>query len=179
MTDCPAVADPLAARHAPPVGACMYIDHVISGGTVTLMPGNYCGGLQVTAGASVTLSPGVYVMSNGPLKVDGGSSFTADSAGIYLTGSGATLSFGEDTTISLSAPTTGPMAGLLVYEDRNAPTGQKHNIYSDNAPKMLGTIYLPRNRLLRRDQQGCRKGLGLHHYRRELTLCNHGFEISG
>lgn len=147
IKDCPVVEDPLAARPAPPVGACAYTDHVISGGTVTLMPGNYCGGLHVTAGAIVTLSPGVFVISNGPLKVDGGASLTANGAGIYLTGAGATLSFAEDTTISLTAPTNGPMAGLLVYEDRNAPTGQRHDIFSDNAPTMLCTIYLPRNQL--------------------------------
>lgn len=147
VTDCPVVADPLAARPAPPVGGCAYTNHVVSGGTVTLMPGNYCGGLHVTDGASVTLSPGEYVMSNGPLKVDAGSSLTSNGAGIYLTGAGATLWFGDDTTLSLAAPTSGPMAGLLFYEDRNAPTGQVHYIYSDNAPKLLGTIYLPRNQL--------------------------------
>lgn len=147
ITDCPVIPDPLAARPAPPVGGCTYTNQVVTGGTMTLMPGNYCGGLYVTAGATVTLSPGVYVMSNGPLKVDGGSSFTANSAGIYLTGTGATLSFGADTTINLTAPTSGPMAGLLIFEDRSAPSGQVHYLYSDNAPTMLGTIYLPRNQL--------------------------------
>lgn len=147
ITDCPAVADPLAARAPPTFGGCTYTNQVVSGGTLTLMPGNYCGGLHVTNGASVTLSPGEYIISNGALKVDGGSSLTANSAGVYLTGAGATLFFGEDTTINLTAPKSGPLAGLLIYEDRNAPTGQVHYIYSDNAPTMLGTIYLPRNQL--------------------------------
>ncbi len=147
LTDCPVVPDPLASRPPPPVGGCTYTNQVINGGTLTLMPGNYCGGLSVTNGATVTLSPGEYVISNGPLKVDGGSTFSTAGAGIYLTGVGATITFAQDTTISLTAPTSGPMAGLLIYEDRNAPTGQFHRIYSDNAPMMLGTIYLPRNQL--------------------------------
>ncbi|WBK00475.1 TadE/TadG family type IV pilus assembly protein [Methylocystis parvus] len=147
ITDCPVVQDPLASRPAPSVGACAHTNQIVSGGTLTLMPGVYCGGLHVTAGASVTLSPGVYVMSGGPLKVDGGSSFTTNGAGIFLTGAGATLWFGQDTTINLTAPTSGPLAGLLFYEDRDAPAGQAHYIYSDNAPTLHGTIYLPKNQL--------------------------------
>lgn len=147
VTDCPVVQDPLAARPPPTVGGCAHSNMVVSGGTMTLMPGVYCGGLSVTAGASVTLSPGEYIISGGPLKVDGGSSFTTNGAGLFLTGAGATLWFGQDTTINLTAPTTGPLAGLLVYEDRNAPPGQVHYIYSDNAPTLHGTIYLPRSQL--------------------------------
>ncbi|PPD44191.1 MAG: hypothetical protein CTY15_08115 [Methylocystis sp.] len=147
ISDCPPVSDPLASRPPPAVGPCIRVNEVVSGGTATLSPGNYCGGLKVTNGARVTLSPGEYVISGGPLTVDGGSSFTTNGAGIYLTGVAAAFTFGQDTTINLTAPTSGPMAGLLIYEDRNAPAGQVHRIRSDNAPTMLGTIYLPKNQL--------------------------------
>jgi Flp pilus assembly protein TadG len=147
MTDCPAIPDPLASRPPPPIGGCTHTNLVINGGTVTLMPGNYCGGLYVTNGATVTLSPGEYIISGGKLKVDNSSSFTTNGAGIYLTGAGATVWFGPDVAINMTAPTSGPMAGLILYEDRNAASGQVHYIYSDNAPTLLGTIYLPKNQL--------------------------------
>jgi Flp pilus assembly protein TadG len=147
ITDCPTLPDPLASRVPPTVGTCSYNNEVVNGGTVTLLPGNYCGGLYVTGGAIVTLSPGVYIMSGGPLKVDAASTLTGSGAGVYLTGTGALLWFGQDTTISMTAPTNGPLAGLLFYEDPTVPAGQVHYVYSDNAPVLLGTIYLPKNQL--------------------------------
>ena len=147
VTDCPVIPDPLVAQQAPAVGSCTYTNEKISSGTVSLAPGVYCGGLTITGGASVTLTPGEYIIDGGQLLVENGSSLTTVNAGIYLTGAGATLWFGPDCTINMTAPTSGPLAGLLVFEDRNAPTGQTHIIYSDNAPVLHGTIYLPQNEL--------------------------------
>jgi Flp pilus assembly protein TadG len=147
LTDCPTVADPLAARSPPSVGGCAHDDEIISGGTVTLMPGVFCGGLKVTNGATVTLSAGEYVIKDGPLVVDGGATFKSDGAGIYLTGANAVFKFATASSISLTAPTSGPLAGILFFEDRAAPLLQIHEILSDNASTLLGTIYLPRGQL--------------------------------
>lgn len=49
-----------------------------------------------------------------------------------------------NTTIALSAPKDGPMAGLLFFEDRSAPLGRRHVIRSNDARSFIGTIYLPR-----------------------------------
>ena len=35
------------------------------------------------------------------------------------------------------------MAGLLVFEDRSLPVKLKHRISSNDARKLIGTIYLP------------------------------------
>ena len=39
------------------------------------------------------------------------------------------------------------MAGLLIFEDRTASKTEKHEITSDNARLLLGTIYLPNGTL--------------------------------
>jgi hypothetical protein len=39
-------------------------------------------------------------------------------------------------------------ASFLFFEDRNAPQLREHRIASDNAHTLLGTIYLPRGRLV-------------------------------
>ncbi len=39
------------------------------------------------------------------------------------------------------------MAGILFYEDRSAPEEREFLIESDNARRLLGTIYLPKGRL--------------------------------
>jgi hypothetical protein len=139
--------DPLASRTPPQVGPCNFNSKVVNGGTEALQPGVYCGGLKVTNGSQVTLSQGEYIIDGAPLVVDGGSSLTGDYVGFYFRGSVATLKFASDTTINLSAPKLGPLAGILFFEDRSAPLLRDFVISSDNARRLLGTIYLSRGAL--------------------------------
>lgn len=145
-TDCPQIADPLAARVPPAVGACTYAKTVVSGGTRTLQPGVYCEGLKITNGATVTLAPGVYVIAGGKFIVDKGALLEGEDVGFFLAGPHSTLEFGYDTTIALAAPRTGDMAGILIFDDRGEKA-DKHRIYSNNARKLLGTIYMPNGAL--------------------------------
>ncbi|MGY2049987.1 TadE/TadG family type IV pilus assembly protein [Methylobacterium sp. JK268] len=46
-------------------------------------------------------------------------------------------------SVSLYAPRTGPMAGLLFAEDRDLPGDRKFLVLSDDARRLVGTIYLP------------------------------------
>lgn len=148
VVDCPIVPDPLASRAAPVVGACTYTGQVINGGTMVFTPGVYCGGLKITGGATVTLSPGEYVIKDGPFIVENGSTLKSLNAGVYLTGTNATVNLAGDTTINMTAPVAGPMAGLLFFEDRAAPKYRLHKFTSDNAPNLLGTIYLPQGQII-------------------------------
>lgn len=146
-TDCPTLADPLAARAQPTVGGCLFNNIKISFGMMALVPGVYCGGIQVTGGASVSLLPGVYIIKNGPFNIKANSSLSGTDVTIFLTGSNATVEVENKATVNLTAPATGAMAGMLIFEDRASPAGQKHKFESRNAPNMLGTIYLPQGYL--------------------------------
>ena len=144
--------------------------------SVTLSPGTYCGGLHVTKNAVVSLRSGIYVMKNGPLVVDQKGSLSGTDVAFYFTGDKGGLLFDSKTSISLAAPTTGVMAGLLMMEERavsdpidpiaavdqdplapTAPTPpplgatkpmRTYRIISDDARTMLGTIYLPAGRVV-------------------------------
>jgi len=171
-TDCPALPDPLASRVPPPVGSCDFTNTIVDGLTQTLQPGVYCGGLKVTNGSVVNLSSGVFVIKDGPLIVDKGSTFSGKYVGIFLSGNNSNLAFDTDTTIDLSAPKDGPLTGVLIYDDPqgaaapaaqlasglvcnsmakkaqyNAPPRQ-HQIYSNNARNLTGTIYMPKGEIL-------------------------------
>jgi hypothetical protein len=195
-TGCPPLRDPLADRLPPPVEGCLplikLVDSIVGqlvpvdtryGANVvskraTLRPGTYCGGLHLTKGADVTLMPGVYVMKDGPLVVDQNSTLNGTGVGFYFTGLTTGLLFDQKSTINLTAPKDGPMAGLLLQEDRTPlsalgalvgsvltllpldgkgkakpPPGgtlltREYRIISDNARTLLGTIYLPQGRLV-------------------------------
>lgn len=139
--------DPLAGRPAPVFKACDHVNFAISKGNVTLSPGVYCAGLTISGQADVTLNPGVYIIKDGPLQVTGKGKIAGQNVGFYLTGLDARLMFSVGSSVSLTAPKDGALAGLLFYEDHNAPKGQNHRIGSDNARLLLGTVYLPNGTL--------------------------------
>lgn len=114
---------------------------------VTLKPGVYCGGLKIGGAVKATLQPGVYVIKDGPLYIGDEASIRGDHVGFYFTGSEANLYFGPETSINLTAPASGPMAGLLFFEDRNRAKMSPFAILSDDARVLEGTIYLPRSNL--------------------------------
>lgn len=144
LSDCPSVPDPLADRPAPAVSSCDHSNLLVKDRTTTLDPGVYCGGLTVDGASVVTLSPGIYVIKDGQLLVGGTSKLIGDGVSFFITGSvPGKLKFNANTTIELSAPASGTMAGLLVFEDRALGTKLKHQISSNNARKLIGTIYLP------------------------------------
>jgi Flp pilus assembly protein TadG len=148
LTDCPVVADPLASRPAPSVGACDYTDFSVSSGSHVLLPGVYCGGLKVTGTANATLSSGNYIITTGPLMVSDSATLQGSHVGFYLAGAAARIVFTGNTTISLTGPTVGELAGLLFFEDRKVPANRQHRIQSSNAQNLTGTIYLSRGYLL-------------------------------
>ncbi len=71
------------------------------------------------------------------LDVSGGATLKGANVGLFFTGKGAVLRFDADTKIDLTAPRDGVMAGMLVFEDRNSPLNQKHEILSNDAKVLL------------------------------------------
>jgi hypothetical protein len=125
-------------------------------------------GLTLKPGAIVTLSPGVYVMKDGPLHVGpplislgvGGlvsvsllpATLKGSNVAFYFTGTvkpdddGAVtpMRFMKESVVEMTAPKTGEMAGLLFREDPTAAADRRFEIVSDSARRLVGTIYLPR-----------------------------------
>jgi Flp pilus assembly protein TadG len=120
--DCPQLDDPLRARRPPSDTICRYNEMVVRGGTQVLQPGVYCKGLKITDGADVTLTKGIYIIKDGPFVVNDGGSIRGTDVSIFMKGKTANIVFDVDSTISLSAPKDGPMAGFLIYDD---PSGAK------------------------------------------------------
>jgi len=96
-----------------------------------LSPGVYCGGISVGSNASVNFQPGIYIIRNGGLSASGNATLTGQGVGFYL-GENTTvnlvqddLAFSGNSTVQLSAPTSGPMAGFVLYQhDPNASPGE-------------------------------------------------------
>lgn len=173
VSDCPKIENPMESRAFPnltsalgPKGhTCMgakYQDIVLTQGTHTLTPGNYCGNISIAGDARVKLEPGVYAIQ-GKLIVSERAHLDGERVGLYLwggknsVGRPAYFRFLDDASINLSAPESGPMAGLLIWEGVNGAIADKylkvsdlnfHQISSTRAKRLNGTIYLPGGQLL-------------------------------
>lgn len=108
---------------------------------------------NLTIKTTVTLQAGTYVINGGTLDFAAGGNINADGPVTFvLTGPNpsriAKLSIGANTIVSLSAPTTGPLKDILIYQDRRASHLSTENVFTGNALNTFnGGIYLPGSNL--------------------------------
>lgn len=152
---CPPAADPLAGMLSPPVAGapCDFGDTLIGAGTHQLSPGVYCGRLEIGGGAMVTFLPGIYAIRDGAFVIEGGADVAGAGVAFHLAGSKSVLWFKRDAIVRFSAPTVGPLAGMLFFQDRADGTGTAHRIAGTSQSHFEGVVYLP-NGVLRLDSQG-------------------------
>jgi hypothetical protein len=152
ITGAPKAFDPLGAITMPAYDPTCDATNTSVSGTVTLTPGPYCGGLDVSnSGAKANLTPGLYVMRGGGLKVKGNATLTSNGAGvtIILTGDATWpyggLNFQANSNINLTADTdpTNPLAGIVIYQDPAAPAGITNDIHAGAGSVLNGTLYFP------------------------------------
>jgi predicted NAD/FAD-binding protein len=125
---------------------------------MTIGPGLYCGGLKIDGNSNVTMSPGIYFFKDGPFEVNSNSVVRGTGVGMYFTGKKATFEFKSNAQVELEAPSTGVMAGLLAFQDREAGdeveeddeenTVAKFLIETNFTRKLVGTLYLPHGHLI-------------------------------
>ena len=145
-TGCPPQPDPLAALEAPDIDGCSSDETVLNGYHGAIHPGTYCGGLVIDGTSKVELAAGTYIIKDGPLLIADDSEIIGDGVTFYLTGDKAFIHFQDNSQLTLTAPTDGELAGILVFQDRSF--GGDHR-WDSNAPTTLhGTIYLPEGRLI-------------------------------
>jgi hypothetical protein len=136
-----------------------------NGGTpAVLNPGVYCGGISVSNGSSVTFNSGMYVIYGGGVSIQSGSQNSGSGVIFYLTGTNSTyqgFTVGNGVTnLTLSPPTSGGLAGVLIYQDRSlTPTTSVNycdfggssvgvsSVCGGATSKLNGIIYLPTTRM--------------------------------
>jgi Flp pilus assembly protein TadG len=146
-TGVPPIPDPLGFLPAvtPTSGA---VQNVSGGGTIS--PGNY-ESISFNGSNTLTLNPGTYVVTGG-ISLGGTGTIQGTGVTLYLTcgdssgnpvscsqphSTAATITMQGTPNIDLTAPTTGPYAGLTIFMDRsNTSTIQLHG-----DPTLTGTIY--------------------------------------
>jgi Flp pilus assembly protein TadG len=146
-----AASDPLAYVQAPTVGSCAHTNFSLngnsgsSGNPYQLYAGTYCGGISVKGNAWLKFNAGTYVLAGGGMDISANTTMTGAGITFYnTTGTGGygAISMNGNTRANFSAPTSGPLAGILFFQDRSIPSsGAASTITGNSTSTFDGAIY--------------------------------------
>lgn len=140
--NCGLRADPFASMNPASPSGCTFTNFSRGGGTYTLTPGVYCGGISLSGGPTVTLSPGVYVIRDGDLSMSGGGSMTGQNVAFLIEGASKVNLSGGGSYI-LSGRTSGDLAGFVFYQRPTSNVGGKATISGSGDMYFQGVLYFP------------------------------------
>lgn len=147
-----ATIDPFASLPTPSLSTSLPDPNTGASSNVTLNPGTYAG---MTLKGTVTLNPGVYYIDGSALKINSQANVSGVGVTIVLTSktaatngsSVADMTINGGGTINLTAPTSGPFANVLIYQDRRANDSGSAKINGDSKTNLNGAIYMPARQL--------------------------------
>jgi len=148
-------SNPLTGLVAPTAGSCLQTNYSVSGATVTLDHGTYCGGIKATGASHLTFNPGTYILAGGGLTITGSGTLTGSGVTFFVTsGSGYAykpISMNGSGTVTLSAPTSGSLAGILFFQDPTIfPSGvdNDNTVNGSSTSTYNGVLYFPNSNLI-------------------------------
>jgi hypothetical protein len=126
--------DPLESVAPPSYTACRQIP---GGKSVTLSPGTYC---NKNWSGSITLDPGVYVLRDIDINLNGNGSLTGTGVTIFLMGN-SQFTVNGNSVVKLSPPSDGDYAGITIFQARDNPSSM--DIAGTSGSDISGFIYAP------------------------------------
>ncbi|CAN7687369.1 TadE/TadG family type IV pilus assembly protein [Mesorhizobium sp. LjNodule214] len=126
--------DPLAEVVPPPYTLCLPVPN---GKTYTLSPGTYC---DKTLSGNITLDPGIYILRGTTIKPGGNGSLTGQGVTLFLM-EGAEIYLNANETVNLSPPTSGPYAGITIFQDHGNTSALTLNGGANSV--ISGFVYAP------------------------------------
>jgi len=148
-----AASDPLAYLQAPTVGSCAHTNFSLTGSNGStsspyqLYAGTYCGGISVRGNSVLNFNAGTYVLAGGGMSINSNSTMTGSGITFYNTtglGGYGAISLSGNSQANFSAPTSGPLAGILFFQDPSIPSSAAGSTISGNSSSTFdGTLYFP------------------------------------
>ena len=128
---------------APAVGGCT-VNSANYSGTVSLNPGTYCGTFNFNGTGTVKLAAGTYIFNGTNWNINSGWTITGTGVTFYFVNSSSYVQFNSGVTVSLTAPTSGAYANVLMFE----PDGLSTSSFaidgaSSSGHALQGLVYLP------------------------------------
>lgn len=137
-TKCPVAADPLAALPEPAAPGKTCLAPVSSG---TMTPDCLYTGVIALSG-NVQMPKGMYYFKNATVSLGSNATLSGAEVTLFLD-AGSTLALGGGGAANLSAPTTGPYQGILVFQSRSTPVATALSLGGNGSLHLNGAIYAP------------------------------------
>jgi Flp pilus assembly protein TadG len=142
--DCTPESNPYKGKiTAPTITGCTNNGENFSG-TVNLSPGTYCGNYNFNGSGTINLSAGTYIFDNSNWNINSGWTVTGTGVTLYFATASSYVQFNSGVTVSLTAPTSGTYANILMFEPDGLSTS---NIAIDGTSSsghaLQGVVYLP------------------------------------
>ena len=143
---CNATPDPYAGKIAEPsVPSTCSTQGALSGTTFTLNPGVHCN-TTFNGSPSVTFKPGLHIIK-GRMILNSGSTVVANGVTFYYPDVNSEIRANGSLKFTASAPTTGPYAGVLMFEKTsdaaNNANKQQYVFNGSLGEQLTGIIHLP------------------------------------
>lgn len=148
--------DPYLNAAVPAYSGCDQNNYKLNSGQSASLSANssgiyvFCGGISLQGGATLTLGAGTYILNGGQLGISGNAILNATSGTtIVLTssssgGSCAVAQIGSNAVVNITAPTSGPLSGIAVFQDRGCNNKNASNSLAGGATQNIaGAIYFP------------------------------------
>ena len=141
-----AIADPYAsvsvAGFPAPGTDCTPPTTTVTSGSIP--PGHYCGGIQIENGSSVTMSSsGVYYIDQ-PFSIQNGALIANPPGGVTIViNGGYPIVVGTNSTLKITAQTTGPFAGIAIFGPRDSTPAVIQEFADGSHNYIQGAIYFP------------------------------------
>jgi Flp pilus assembly protein TadG len=147
----PSIADPYASVSLQAAPGCTAQsgsgDHM----TINLNAGHFCNGWSFGNNATVNLGTGTYYVDQ-QLSLGNGSTINGVGVTLVVNGNYA-INLGNNTCVNVTAPTSGPYAGLTFFGLRTA-TPTVTQVFSNNTSMNIkGAVYFP-NQIVEFDNNG-------------------------
>ncbi|MDP8916502.1 MAG: pilus assembly protein TadG-related protein [Pseudomonadota bacterium] len=146
VTGCAPVNDPFASTPEPVITTACQDRSASGAGAVVRLPAGGCWrNVTSSSGGTIIFEPGVHRIT-GLVKADSRGTVQGLGTTLFFTGDGA-LEGASRSTITLSAPTAGPTAGMALWQSRTGNPNSSFLMNADVTGEIEGVVYIPRSTL--------------------------------
>lgn len=107
----------------------------------TFYPGVYDSEIKISGNKTITFEPGIYILRGG-MQISGGT-VNGFGVGFFLTDEGGKIDISGSADVTFTAPSSGPMQGILFFADPNAPNLDNKIGRGNSTFQFEGSFYFP------------------------------------
>lgn len=163
--DAPTVADPYANVQLQTIPACTAQSGTVNNSaTANLTPGHFCNGWNFGNSSTVNLAAGAYYVDQ-QLSVNNSTTLNGTGGVTIIINGNYAISINNSSTINITAPSSGPYAGLAFFGSRTGTSTVQQTFNNSVVMNIQGAVYFPNqiinfNNSASTEEGGCAEVIG-------------------